>query len=61
MIPRYSVTVGNIGTVLNTDSSVDAFYCFLEYKDDPPGRAEGSVVLWHKGEPINEYVFPVDW
>ena len=52
---RYSVTVGNVGTVLSTDVYGDAIdYC--ELSEDGYGRVAGEpVTLMHRGEPLKEY------
>lgn len=56
---RYSVTVGNVGTVLSTDVYGDAIDCYNDYcelSEDGYGRVAGEpVTLTHRGEPLKEY------
>ena len=63
----YQVTVGNIGTVCDTDSLKEAREGFEFYKQDSirgVGRCGGeSVTLWAGGEPTREHdpdVFRLD-
>jgi hypothetical protein len=56
---RYQVIVGNIGTVYDGTSKVNALKDFEEYKEQSEsgvGRAGGeNVVLFENGEPIKQF------
>ena len=53
---KYQVVVGNIGTVVDTDSrseAVEAFDAYCADSDAPFGRAAGETVTMFKdGDPI---------
>ena len=58
---KYQVTVGNIGTVLNTDSEIEAINCFNEYlfqSQSGYGSASGeSVCIMEDDEPLEKFDF----
>lgn len=57
--PKYQVTVGNVGTVLDTDNWTDALHTYSNYRGQSQsgvGRAAGEpVTLMRDGEPYFEY------
>jgi hypothetical protein len=46
----YEVVVGNIGTIYSGYDEKKATEHFEAYRDDPPGRADGEVVLFANGD-----------
>ena len=58
---RYSVIVGNIGTVVSCDSAraaCDAYHFWTAESQRPHCRASGEPVTWFSndlGEPLQEY------
>lgn len=57
---KYTVTVGNIGTI-RCDTLVEACDVFRDYKrqiKDGVGRAESPVVLWRDDEIMREWHDP---
>jgi hypothetical protein len=59
MKTKYTITVGNVGTVYEGTSSREAAETFDEYVSQSAadyGRAAGEpVTLWKDGEPWREY------
>lgn len=57
--PRYTVNVGNVGTVLNTHSAAHAAGCARHYEEQilagHAGRAEFPVIVFEDEEIIIEY------
>lgn len=57
---KFQVIVGNIGTVIDTNSRREAEATYNEYvkqSESGHGRAGGeSVTLWEDGDPIDEHI-----
>jgi hypothetical protein len=53
----YEVIVGNIGMVYSGYDEKKAMEFLISYRDDPPGRATGEVVLLANGEIEAQYAY----
>lgn len=64
MKTKYEVTVGNLGSVIETESYEEAKATFNEYvelSETQYGRVAGEfVILWENGEPIEEHLGDLD-
>lgn len=54
----YEVIVGNIGRIYDGYDEKKATEHFEAYRDDPPGRADGSVVLFADGDIELQHYYP---